>query len=143
VVVVLLVLGDAVLLPALRSPELPVPADEPCAPVPVEPVIALVLPAVPLASVPVVPEAPIDVPLPVVPALLEVSVEPVVPVAGVVAAVEESAGAAGVVVVVDEVEVEVSVVLRSPQAASERAAIRARAALAIGFVFIRSLLAVS
>ena len=92
----------------------------------VEPVaLGVVVPVLPLLE----PEAPMDVPLPV---LEDGSVEVVL---GVVAAV---LGEAGVVVVEVVDEVEVSVVLRSPQAARVRAAIRARAAQrAMGVVFMR------
>ena len=94
----------------------------------VEPVaLGVVVPVLPLLE----PEAPMDVPLPV---LEDGSVEVVL---GVVAAVL-GAGEAGVVVVEVVDEVEVSVVLRSPQAARVRAAIRARAAQrAMGVVFMR------
>jgi hypothetical protein len=90
-----------------------------------------------LGSVVVEPEAPMEVPLPVVEPVV-LAVESVELVPGVVVAVlGEVVLGAGVVVVVDD-EVEVSVVARSPQAASDRAAIRARAAQrAIGMVFMR------
>jgi hypothetical protein len=107
--------------------------------------------AVPLVEP--VPEAPMEVPLPV---LDESVLEPVVPpeamllelgevvllesalVEGEVEGVEDTPEP----VVLDVVEeVEVSVVLRSPQAASDRAATRARAAQrARGVAFIRTLL---
>ena len=122
---------------------------EPDRPPEAEP-LALVSLLVP--AVPAVPDAPMEVPLPVVD-------ESVLPPEAVVlelgevvllesALVEGDVGEVdGVLdtpepVVLDVVdEVEVSVLLRSPQAASDRAATRARAAQrARGVAFIRSLL---
>jgi hypothetical protein len=101
-------------------------------------------------EVPVVPEAPMDVPLPVVAPLpvpvVEAELLVLLSVLGVVAAVLGGVDVAGGVVVLDVVEdeVDVSVAVRSPQAARVSAASRAKAAQrAMGVVFIRTLLAVS
>jgi hypothetical protein len=103
--------------------------------------------AVPVLPV-VVPGAPIEVPLPVVPAVVSVVVAPGVPVVVLVLPVVVSLGKVveGVVVLLDDVdEVEPAPVSsRWPQADSDRAASRARAAhCAIGDLIIRNSLRVS
>jgi hypothetical protein len=100
-----------------------------------EPELRSVLPVVPA-----VPEAPMEVPLPVVPMSVPLPVLPVVVsvLAGGVMTVSVDEVTGGVVVVV----VSVVLVSRSPQAARDRAAMRARAAAVMGVDFIRTLLAI-
>jgi hypothetical protein len=103
-------------------------------------VVALTDPVAPL-SVPVVaePDAPMVVPLVLAELeLVAVSVEPEVAGAGVAVVVAGAVTGGGVTVVLEVVEEDS--VTRSPQAASEKAAIRARAAQrVIGVVFIGEL----
>ena len=102
-------------------------------------VVALTEPVAPL-SVPDVaePEAPMLVPVVAELELVVVSVEPVVAGAGDAVVAGGAVTGGGVTVVLEVVDEDS--VTRSPQAASEKAAIRARAAQrASGVVFIREL----